>query len=65
VGWIILGLIAVVIAGVVVMAVRHRRYYRAPLAAQPPDSWEVARDGRIDLGESSRRSETVRAQKRE
>src|SRR5262245_55984779 len=44
VGWIILGLIAVVIAGVVVMVVRQRRSYRARLAAPPPDSWQVARD---------------------
>jgi hypothetical protein len=34
VGWIILGLIAVVIAGVVIMVVRQRRSYGARSAAQ-------------------------------
>jgi hypothetical protein len=50
VGWIVLGLIALVIVGVIVMTVRRRRAMQARLVTQP-DSWKVARDASI--GEAS------------
>jgi hypothetical protein len=57
VGWIILGLIAVVVAGVIVIGVRRRRAFRAQLASQPPDSWKIAQHASIAEADSQVRGQ--------
>jgi hypothetical protein len=57
VGWIILGLVAIVVAGIVSMGVRRRRAFQAHIISQP-DQWKVARDAAIIEGEARLRAQT-------
>ena len=50
--WIILGLVAVVVAGLIAIGVRRRRAFRAHLASQPPDSWKIAQEASITEADS-------------
>jgi len=46
-GWIVLCLAAVVVACLIVIAVRRQRAFRAGLGSRTHDQWRMARDATI------------------